>query len=251
MKPTPVWAWTVLLVLWSCLLHRRVRIRLRRRETVRSVSPWTSRISVSYRAFRACLPGRRLLQGFVSLQGHPLFNLAKRLRERLSSGSFPFGGSGSKRLHPDGHVRTPASAGFGYPLDAFHSASGLPGVFRPGLPMGFTPSGLFPPSGCPDLSARTDPRDAFLPSYEQLGTGVSRVSLRRKPTPAACLFGDGRPLPSWGCASSGSLPDRSPRFSNARLLRLSRPASPKSCRTPASQGHQPAGRIDFRQPRPP
>lgn len=81
----------------------------------------------------------------------------------------------SVRLHPGCHARAPASSGFGYPFDAFLSAPDFPGFFHPGPPMGFSPSGLFPPSGCSDVSADARPRDPWSPSHEPLGSRIFRA----------------------------------------------------------------------------
>jgi len=95
-------------------------------------------------------------------------------RSRLSSGSSSLRRFQSVRL-AFGLPRppAPAPAGFCDPLDAFISASDLPGVFRPGPSMGFSPlQGIFLRPDCLRLSAKTGPPAV---SHVRDETSVSRL----------------------------------------------------------------------------
>lgn len=153
------------------------------------------------------------------------------------------------RLRSDVHVRAPASAGFGDPLDAFLSAMNLPGVFHPGPPVGFSPSRLFPPSDRPVLSVRACPPDAWTRSFELFRVCIFRASPRRKPVTRRSPFGIAGPRPSWGSRLFKVSTGRSPRLSARTLSGFRARGLPLSGnpRTPATQGNQSAGRTGSRR----
>lgn len=189
---------------------------------------------------------RCLLQGSVPFRVRPLVNPADRLRGRLSSGFVPFGGSGSRgftRAALPGHRRPQGLVTLSTPSSPRQTSRAF---FIPVRPWGFPLQGFslhraaltFPPlPALMILGCRPTNRPASGPSGL---TPMEAVTLR-------VPFGTVGPLPSWGSASPGSRPDRSPR-SRAHLLRLSpivRFRFPGHVRWAASQGHQ-----SVRRPRP-
>lgn len=160
-------------------------------------------------------------------------------RDRLSSGSFPLRRFRSSRLCPRlPHLRALASVGFGHPSGAFVSASNLPGVFRPGPSVGFSPSGPFLQTG--------------LPSPSSEGLPSCRFRFREKPRKSDRLQGL---APVEVVTRRGLLRRRraaalvgfvaSPRFSTNRSFRRSGTPTgftPSANRRAASRGHRPTGR---------
>lgn len=162
-------------------------------------------------------PTARHLQGCFPFRECSPADVAKRLSRPPLIGFLPLRRFRFARRHLGCHASAPAPAGFRCPHDAFNSASNLPGVFRPGSSLGFSPSGLFPSPACARLSAGAFPH------------AVSRSGHEHRTAPASGRFSGEDRHPSRSVTSAtGRCPrgvSASPGFSTGPVSPLARAPS--------------------------
>ena len=130
--------------------------RSRSATSVRSVA---SRFSLDLevfptnRASRIIRSGCVLLRDCSSFRVLHLFKATDQRRGGLSSGFVPFDGSGSERFAFGCHASRLGTHRVSRPSRRLSSAPSLPGLFRPGPPLGFSPSGPVPSVDRSSLSA--------------------------------------------------------------------------------------------------